>query len=206
MRISVTNEGLVTYNDGNLEIKVEVPLDINHTIDFTNANVIGLNNNGQGVTGATGATGSQGPTGATGATGSQGPTGATGATGVIGPITDLQFSGNHIVSISNIPTIASGSSQNDATILPNGKYAVVCRSDLNTKGVRLTDTHTILGLNLIIINDDHTNNNFKLYPPNGGKLNDSNIDAHIEVVKGKSVMITCFDATIGSSKWSVVGL
>ena len=194
MRISVTNEGLVTYNDGNLEIKVEVPLDINHTIDFTNANVIGLNNNGQGVTGATGATGSQGPTG------------ATGATGVIGPITDLQFSGNHIVSISNIPTIASGSSQNDATILPNGKYAVVCRSDLNTKGVRLTDTHTILGLNLIIINDDHTNNNFKLYPPNGGKLNDSNIDAHIEVVKGKSVMITCFDATIGSSKWSVVGL
>ena len=206
MRISVTNEGLVTYNDGNLEIKVEVPLDINHTIDFTNANVIGLNNNGQGVTGATGATGSQGPTGATGATGSQGPTGATGATGVVGPITDLHFSGTHTVSIDVGPTIAIGSSQSNAAPLPNGKFAYVCRSDNVNKAVVLTTNHAVLGLNFIVINDDFSNFSFKLYPPTGGKLNDVSVDGYIIVAAGKTLMLTCFDATPGSSKWSVIGL
>jgi hypothetical protein len=206
MRIAITNEGLVTYNDGNLEIKVEVPLDINHTIDFTNANVIGLNNNGQGVTGATGATGSQGPTGATGATGSQGPTGATGATGVVGPITDLHFSGTHTVSIDVGPTIAIGSSQSNAAPLPNGKFAYVCRSDNVNKAVVLTTNHAVLGLNFIVINDDFSNFSFKLYPPTGGKLNDVSVDGYIIVAAGKTLMLTCFDATPGSSKWSVIGL
>ena len=206
MRISVTNEGLVTYNDGNLEIKVEVPLDINHTIDFTNANVIGLNNNGQGVTGATGATGSQGPTGATGATGSQGPTGATGATGNVNSITDLHFSGTHTVSIDVGPTNAAGSLQTDAAPLPNGKFAYVCRSDNVNKGIILTTNHAILGLNFIVINDDFSNHNFKLYPPSGGKLNDAVVDGHITISAGKTLMLTCFDATPGSSKWSVIGL
>jgi hypothetical protein len=222
MRITVTSQGLVTHSDTKNEISIDTPVDINSVIDFTNAQVIGLDisgvSNGVGPTGPTGATGSTGPTGATGstgptgATGSTGPTGATGstgptgATGSIDSINNLQFSGLHIISVHTTPIIASGSIQGDAATLPLDKHAVVCRSDLNIKGVRLIDNHVILGLNLIIINDDFSNNNFKLYPPNGGKLNDSAVDSFVEVAKGKSLMITCFDATSGASRWSVIGL
>ena len=58
----------------------------------------------------------------------------------------------------------------------------------------------------IIINDDHSNNNFKLYPPVGGKLNNESVNIRIDVTAGKTLMLTCFDATIGASRWSVVGI
>jgi hypothetical protein len=74
------------------------------------------------------------------------------------------------------------------------------------RSITLTTSHVVLGLNFIIINDDFSNTDFRLYPPSGGKLNDVNIDTHIHVPAGKTLMLTCFDATPGASRWSVIGM
>ncbi len=190
MRITVNEQGIITHSDNKQEISVDINLDINSDIDFTNANIIGLNQSGSGQTGATGLQGNAGPTG---------PIGATGA---IDNITNLSFAGTLDIG----PTITAGSNQGNATHLPTGKFAYVCRSDSLNKGIALTTGHVILGLNFIVINDDFSNNDFKLYPPPGGKLNDVNIDAHINVQAGKTLMLTCFNATPGASRWSVIGL
>lgn len=141
-----------------------------------------------------------------GATGAAGAAGATGATGEAWGINDLTFSGTVIVSINIGPTNAAGSNQSNATQLPTGKFAYVCRSDGTNKGIILTIAHVVLGLNFIIINDDYLNTNFRLYPPIGGKLNDASINSQITISAGKTYMLTCFDVTPGASRWSVIGL
>ena len=186
MRVIINDLGVVTHSSDKREISIDTSIDINGDIDFTDANIIGLNLSGS--------------IGATGATGPQGVTGATGATG------NVEISGSHIVSIHVGPVIAAGTNQNDATVLPTGNFGYVCRSDSQIKGIVISNNHIVLGMCFIIINDDHSNNNFKLYPPVGGKLNNESVNIRIDVTAGKTLMLTCFDATIGASRWSVVGI
>lgn len=122
----------------------------------------------------------------------------------VGPLTNVGFSGEFSGSTNIGPTIAAGANQATATALPTGSYIYRCTSDTNTKGIILQEAHKKVGLMFIVINDDATNHNFRLYPTVGGKLNDQAIDGYLDVTKGKSVMLICFDAS-ASPKWGVIG-
>jgi hypothetical protein len=66
----------------------------------------------------------------------------------------------------------------------------------------LVDDHAILG-NVIIIPSPQTNN-FAVYPPTGGALYGSIAGvgaAFYNLSLGENLMLVCFDATTGGSKW-----
>ena len=118
-------------------------------------------------------------------------------------IGNVSFTNVFNYSVSSVVT-ASGTGQSSAQILPGNSSVYLCTSANPARGIKLNTTDAVLGRTFIVINDDASNNNFYLFPPTGGKIDNAAVNNAVTISQGRSAMLICFDATAGSTKWACI--